>query len=287
MRFVLVGLGTILAVLFIVQIRRGKQYESMLASLDEKTFPFHTLYSVGFVWGSTAPFRFRGKRAAALKAQASLLYEPRFADYYANVVWAQAITMVHLFLAVSILAAGMMYEISLPVLAVGLVLSFAVGASCITSMKDKLAKRTRACEAELAEVVSTMAVLVNSGMILREAWSTIAQNGTGAFYEIMRRTDEYIKNGYSDADAIYLFGRMTSSQEIRKFISALLQSMEKGGGDLPAFLAHQSSELWNAKRQRMLQEGEKANMKLLIPIFLIFIGVIVIVFSAAFSGFSV
>lgn len=93
-----------------------------------------------------------------------------------------------------------------------------------------------------------------------------------------------MKNGYSDADAIFLFGKASNSTEIKKFVSALLQSMEKGGAELSGFLAQQSSELWGTKRQHMLQEGEKAATKLLLPILLIFIGVIIIVITAAFAG---
>jgi tight adherence protein C len=81
-----------------------------------------------------------------------------------------------------------------------------------------------------------------------------------------------------------MFGKNSNSTEIKKFTSALLQSMEKGGGELGSFLASQSSELWNAKRQRMLQAGEKAATKLLLPIVLVFVGIIIIVMTAAFAG---
>ena len=60
--------------------------------------------------------------------------------------------------------------------------------------------------------------------------------------------------------------------------------MEKGGTELAGFLTRQSSELWSSRRQRMLQEGEKAATKLLLPIVLIFIGIIIIVMTAAFAG---
>ena len=133
-------------------------------------------------------------------------------------------------------------------------------------------------------IMDECAVLVNSGMVLREAWNMVGENGSGAFYELMRKTSENMKNGYSDMDAIFLFGKSTNSTEIKKFTSALIQSMEKGGSELSAFLARQSSELWNAKKQRMLQSGEKAAGKLLMPIVLIFLGIIIIVMTAAFAG---
>ena len=64
----------------------------------------------------------------------------------------------------------------------------------------------------------------------------------------------------------------------------MIQSMEKGGGELTIFLTNQSSELWTYKRQKMLQSGEKAATKLLMPIMLIFFGIIIIILAAAFGG---
>ena len=100
----------------------------------------------------------------------------------------------------------------------------------------------------------------------------------------MKRATENMRNGMSDAEAVYVFGRDSNSTEIKKFTSAMIQSMEKGGGELGQFLMNQSSELWNLKRQRKLQKGEKAGTKLLIPIVLIFVGIIIIVMTAAFAG---
>ena len=106
----------------------------------------------------------------------------------------------------------------------------------------------------------------------------------GGNWQLLVNKDRVKANGYSDADAIFLFGRASNSTEIKKFTSALLQSMEKGGAELSVFLARQSSELWSTKRQHMLQNGEKAATKLLLPIVLIFVGIIIIVMTAAFAG---
>lgn len=284
MRYIILGIGSILAILFMIQLIRGKKFEAIVENLDSSAFPLNELYSVGFMWSSSKLFAFKGKIAAELKVNASLLYEPQYAEYYANVVWAQTITLVHLFLAITFLMAAIMYNSAVFMLIVGIFMSVIVATYCLENMKNTLSNRTEECESQLPEVVSTMAVLVNSGMVLREAWKMVGENGNGAFYELMRKSSENMQNGYSDADAIFLFGRASNSTEIKKFTSALLQSMEKGGAELSGFLANQSSELWNTKRQRMLQGGEKAASKLLLPIMLIFIGIIIIVMTAAFAG---
>lgn len=284
MRFVLLLIGSVLAVLFILQMMRGKQYLSWVETLDGNEFPLCELYTVGFAWAATPLFAFKGKRAVELKTQAGMLYEPVYADYYAMVAWAQTLTLGHLFLAATFLLAGVMYQMVALILLAGCFMSVIIVVYSLENMKNKLSARTEECEAQLPEVVSTMAILVNSGMMLREAWTMISENSQGAFYSLMRQATINMQNGFSDADAIFLFGTNSNSTEIKKFTSALLQSMEKGGAELGAFLANQSSELWSKKRQIMLQNGEKAATKLLAPIVLIFVGVIIIVMAAAFGG---
>lgn len=284
MQYIFIGMGSLLAILFMVQMRKGKKFEPLVENLDSNIYPFNALYIVGFAWSSTKLLRLKGKTALDLIQQASMLYEPQYAEYYANVVWAQMLTLVHLFAAVTFMMAGIMYDNATFMLIVGFFMCALIAAYSLQNMKNKLSKRTEECERQLPEVVSTMAVLVNSGMVLREAWNRVAENGIGAFYELMRRTSENMRNGYSDAEALLLFGKTSNSTEIKKFTSALLQSMEKGGAELSVFLARQSSELWSTKRQHMLQSGEKAATKLLLPIVLIFVGIIIIVITAAFAG---
>lgn len=284
MRYLILTIATILSLLFIVQLKRGQGYNALVENLDGEQFPLCGLYIVGFAWSATPLFRFQGKLAASLKNAASMLYEPQYSEYYGNLVWAQAITFGHLFLMITFLAAGIMYSMCGFYLMVGIFATVFAVVYMLEDMKNKLTTRTEKCEAQFPEIISTMAILVNSGMVLREIWFMISESGDSEFQKLMRKAADNMRNGYSDADAIYLFGRDANSVEIKKFTGALIQSMEKGGAELNSFLAAQSTELWNTRRQKLLQSGEKAATKLLLPIMLIFCGVILIVITAAFSG---
>jgi tight adherence protein C len=57
--------------------------------------------------------------------------------------------------------------------------------------------------------------------------------------------------------------------------------MERGGGELSAFLLQYSSEMWALKKQTMLQKGEKAASALLGPTAIIFVGIILVVLGGA------
>ena len=284
MRIIFAIIGAVMAGLFVFMLLKGSKFDSFVGSLDEKVFPLAPLYVVGFAWNEWNLFQISKKQLDEYKKQAAALYEPQYAEYYSRVTWAQLITYTHLLLTLTFLAAAILYDLWALVLIGGLFLTVAMYAKSKDGMKNALSARTEECDNELPEVVSTLAILVNSGMVLRDAWTMVAENGEGAFYELMSKATENMRNGMSDADAIYVFGRDSNSTEIKKFTSAMTQSMEKGGGELEQFLVSQSSELWSTKRQKKLQSGEKAATKLLVPIVLIFVGIIIIVMTAAFAG---
>ena len=284
MRSIAMILGTILAILFLIQLFRGQKYEELVEGLEEKDFPLKDIYTVGFCWAELPPLRLRGVLFERLEQNAKVLYGEMYAEYYANVYYAMALSFFHFILCFGCLLAG--WQDSRNFFYLGIFLAIVGLIYGCDSMRQKLVKRTENCETELPAVVSTMAILVNSGMILRDAWNMVGGRGEGDIYALMRDASEDIRNGHADSEAIAKFGRATNSPEIIKFTSALMQSMGKGAGELPLFLARQSSDLWNEKKQRLLQKGEQASAKLLMPIMLIFLGIIIIILSSAFAGIS-
>lgn len=279
MRFVYLLLGSVLAILFIIKILRGEKYFYLVENLEGGEYPVKSLYCVGFSWSESKLLALKGKIREKLIGQAKLLYDAKFAEYYASLVWAQAITFIHLCLTIGLLLAGAFN--SALMLIIGLAMAGVFGFYFINRMNDLLKTRETECTAELPEIVSTMALLINAGMMLRNAWHTIAESKEGTVYELMRQSCVDMDNGMSEVDAIHKFGRLSNSAEIRKFTSALAQSIERGGSELADFLGRQSIEMWTLKKQLMLQKGEAAASKLLAPTVMLFIGIIVAVITGA------
>jgi tight adherence protein C len=130
-----------------------------------------------------------------------------------------------------------------------------------------------------------MTLLVNAGMILREAWSQVAMNGSSAIYVEMRRTDDDSRNGISQVDAIIDFGNRSLNDKVKKFSSTLVQNLSKGSDDLVRFLMDQTRLNWNEKKERAKQKGAKAANLLIIPIGIMLVGIIVMVVVPIFSSF--
>lgn len=279
MRVLYLLLGSFLAILFIVRLLKGAKYNYLVENLDNSEFPLKSIYGVGFSWNEVNAFALKGKIREKLISQAKLLYDPKYAEYYANVVWAQFLSIIHICIAMGTLLTGV-FDSTL-MFFIGLIFGAVLGTYFLNRMSDLLKTRETECTAELPEIVSTMALLINAGMMLRNAWHTIAASKDGVAYELMRQSCDDMNNGMTEVDAIHKFGRMSNSTETRKFTSALAQSIERGGAELTDFLSRQSVEMWTLKKQLMLQKGEAAASKLLLPTVLLFVGIIIAVIAGA------
>lgn len=279
MRILYLILASVAVALFVLQMVRGSKYQYMVENLESGEFPLKSLYCTGFAWSEMPALALKGKTREKLVGQAKLLYDARFAEYYASVVWAQFLSFIHLSILLGFLLAGVLD--SGLMLIVGLVMAVVFGFYFINRMNDLLTTREKECVAELPEIVSTMALLINAGMMMRHAWEQIANSKEGTAYDLMRQACVDMENGMTEVDAIHKFGRMSNSAEIRKFTSALAQSIERGGAELNDFLSRQSVEIWTLKKQTMLQKGEAAASKLLAPTAMLFVAIIIAVFSGA------
>ena len=93
-----------------------------------------------------------------------------------------------------------------------------------------------------------------------------------------------IDNGIMEADAYRNFADRCSVKEVRKFTSLILQNLQKGNEELALFLGDMSTEMWEMKKNEVKQKGEKANSRLLLPVFLIFIGILILILVPVMSG---
>ena len=287
MNFIMLLLASITTVLFLVNLARGKQYGYMVESLDGGEYFLKELYVVGFSLNDGKISKLRGKMERNLKKQAKLLWGDRYYEYYANLAWAQFLSLTLLVVSVGFSLSGFLKTEQLPILLI-LVLLFvaAFWNLSLSRMKEKVQQRREACEAEFPNMVSKLALLINSGMVLREAWRVTAYGKEGTLYTLMKQACEDMENGESDIGAIYKFGVTSDSASIKKSTSAMIQGMQKGNSELADFMVSQTSELWAHKRQMALQQGEVAAGKLIIPLGITFAGIIMIIVSAAMQSMS-
>lgn len=284
---VLLVIATICTVMYVANLSKGKKYSSYVESLDDAEYFLKDTYVVGFSLSETGLFKLRGKIEKDLKKNAKLVWDNIYYEYYANLAWVQFLSLSLLIMSVGLSLAALIGG-DATFLFVGIVALFvmAIWNLSVSKMKEMIAKRRDECILEFPNMVSKLSLLINSGMILREAWYLIAESKEGTLYELMRKACELMENGESDISAIYKFGILTDAPVIKKFTGAMIQGLEKGNSELADFLMEQASELWAHKRQLALQQGEIAAGKLIIPLGLMFGGIILIIVAAAMQSMT-
>ena len=88
----------------------------------------------------------------------------------------------------------------------------------------------------------------------------------------MQGAVEEMGNGVAEVDAIFRFGKRCIIPEIKKFSSTLVQGLIKGNSELAMMLQTQ---------------GEKAASKLMIPIVIMFIGILIMIIVPIFTNLGI
>lgn len=164
---------------------------------------------------------------------------------------------------------------------------FAVPFLMDSGLKEKIEERRLSIRMEFPEFVNKMTILVNAGMTISKAWEKIASDSkkdTPLFREMQYALAE-ISAGKPEAVAYEEFGRRCKIKEIIKFVSVVVLNLKKGGSEVVPVLKLQASECWEMRKSAAKQLGEEAGTKVLIPMMIMFIGIILIVVLPAILSF--
>lgn len=278
LNIVFLALSLFAGLSFVILLLTSGEFEEYIRPLDKNEFMLPEIYGVGFKVMKLFKTEFKSRTALQLRENATILYGERYADYYMRVLYAQRISIVYLSFAVGCglcaLAEG---TDKLLLLMVVLAVCGAFYYYFLTLPATQVKERSIRFVNEFPNAVSTIALLVNSGMILREAWREVSMSAETELYLEMRKVNEEIDNGVAEMDALYNFGNRCVTPEIKKFTAFIVQGLEKGSRDLAIALRNQTDEMWELKKQNTLKQGELASSKLMIPLMVMFIGILVMV----------
>ena len=152
-------------------------------------------------------------------------------------------------------------------------------------LNDKIKHRHREMQADFATLLTKMSLLVNAGLTAAESFELVAFSSEGLLYKEMQRSLDDIKNGMPYDEALQKLALRGGCKEVKKFVSLYRQNIEKGGHEFPYILSQMADVAWSEKKNRARLMGELASQKLLIPILLMFSGVILMIVIPAFNSF--
>ena len=283
-KLIVMGVATGAAgLLFSGLIMGQKRYAPLVQSVSAKD-PFRGFYVAGFSLCQLLRINFASPRAQRRIAQCAVIHGEKYAEYHYRLLVAKQITIP---LLVLVVALSLSVILDTPILILlALVAAAGVAYYFETTVTDIMTARSRAINREFPTVVSTLALLVNAGLIVREAWERISQSGEGVLYEEMRLAVLNMNNGVSEGQAYLDFARRCREESVTKFAASLNQNLTKGNRELVDFLRQYAAESWQERKQAVRVRGEEASTKLLIPITIMTLGLLIMLCVPIMSGIA-
>ena len=174
------------------------------------------------------------------------------------------------------------------ILGIGSALILVLVYSLYDELRDKVRKRREAIARQFPNVVSKLALLVTSGMIMDRAWRETSRSRDEELYLEMRKTTEELDNLVSPEVAYSGFINRCSTKETARLASAIMQNLSKGNAEIGRLLGDMAREAWQERRHTAKRDAEKANSRLMIPTVMLFIAILIMLMvpiAMNFSGF--
>lgn len=266
----------------ILAMRYEEKYREVTSSIDSKEYVLCELFYIGFQLMEMFRFNIKSEHSRKKVKEMSEVYGKKYAEYYYYILVGGQITYLVTVLPLVCLL-GLLANNPVA-LAFGLIVGMLFVWYLRESFQDKLTARRENILMEFPQVLSKMTLLVNSGMLLRDAWNLIASQGDSVLFTEMQMTSVQLNNGVPEMVAYREFAERCGVREIRKFASMVIQGLEKGGSELTYFLKDMSEEMWLEKKNMVKRKGEQANAKLLIPTVMIFVGILFMIMAPVLMG---
>jgi len=165
--------------------------------------------------------------------------------------------------------------ISFTVMGIGTALILVIIYAMYDELGSMVKKRQKSISKEFPNVVSKLALLVTSGMIMDRAWKETSYSGESELYQEMRKTSQELDNLVSPETAYSNFISRCNTKESAKLASAIIQNLSKGNAQVGKLFKDMAREAWQERRHMAKRDAEKANSKLMIPTMLLFLAILV------------
>lgn len=275
-QLILLALATPFTLIWIyLAITGGKKYQKYTDSSFAKEFQMSELLCVGFSVMRILHISTKTRAAQAKIREIAEIKGKKYAEYYYYMLLGAKTTYTYTIVIVVMLLSAMSNNKGL--LFMGLIVGGLLILYLDLALFDKLTARRQEILLDLPQVLSKLTLLVNSGMVLRDAWKRVSITGERVLYQELQNTNLEMENGVAEIDAYRNFAERCNVKEIRKFTSLIIQNLNKGNEELAYFMKDLSDEMWEVKKSQVKQKGEKANTQLLLPMMLILIGILIMV----------
>ena len=276
----LIGVGATL-IYVLLYLAGSKKYSAAVSNVRQDCFPIADIFVVGIE--VTDIFKLPAiKSNTKTRQKYAELFEKQYTEFYLMITRAAIISYVLLFLPIAFLFGAMTNEVVMVVLVllVPVVLSLYVK----MNIGGKIKEQRDEILLDYPNVLSKLALLINAGMMLREAWATVAESGSRKLYREMQNVSKKVNNGYSEIRAYEELADACKINEIKKFVSIICQNTEKGSSELTHILKERSVDAWTLKKNVAKVKGDAASGKLIIPVAISFVAILIMIMVPIMAG---
>lgn len=153
-------------------------------------------------------------------------------------------------------------------------------------LMDQANKRHKEIVRQFPNVVSKLAILVTSGMIMKKAWDETALSNDGELYQQMRITSRRLNNLESPEIAYGAFINRCNTKETTRLASAIMQNQEKNNTQIAVLLRNMAAEAWDERRNMAKRDSENATSRLMIPTMLLFVAILIMLMVPVVISFT-
>ncbi len=285
-QIILTVITTPVALLWIYLVRTGGEtYEEVIKAINPEEYRYPDIFGVGFSLLKWTHFNLSSDQSVKRVKEIAEIRGKKYAPFYyyvmtgAKVTYAYSVGLIVLFLTI--------LSNNAQCLVFGIILTGLLVWYIDELMKDKLEERRTQMIQDFPNILSKLTLLVNSGMVLRDAWKRTAKTGDTVLYQEMQKTVLEMENGVPELKAYQNFAERCELKEIKRFTSTVSQNILKGNEELSKFLREMSDEMWSEKKNLARQKGIAADSKLLFPTMLIFIGILILIMVPMMSGMNI
>ena len=291
----------ILLLLLVMKSKAKDTYDEYVEFLDKKEYSLKDFFPAGFYFNDSGikdkfmPAKIKSilyKYNMKVKAKILEIYGPDYWEFYMQVHNANKFVLssvAGLIFALLSLVMATTGDTTTAIMFIifSLVGLFGLGFALDSTLDGKITKRRNEISLEFPEFVNKLTLLVNAGMTISKAWEKVVTDNkkTNVLYDELKRASAEISAGKPESVAYEDFAKRCKIKEIMKFVSVIVLNLKKGGAEVVPTLKMQGDECWEARKATAKRLGEEASSKIMLPLMMMFIGVIIIVAFPAIMGF--
>lgn len=210
-----------------------------------------------------------------VKESMRYFYESKYYRYYESLFIAKKLTYLFYLMAFISFISTLINNSYLLLIAV--VLGFIISLLQDQIEIKKYANLKQELKFELPLLMTRLSLLINAGLVYREAIKLIINSGQGALIMELKKTHDFIENGRDEKTAYDRIAYFSEDRLVKKFISLVVQNLYKGSENFSIDLKELKKETFVYKENQMIEQSKKATQKLLIPNLLVFSAIMLMV----------